>query len=521
MNILCRVAVALLSTLLAFPLPSSSQEQHQHAAPEKLGEVLFPISCAPAVQASFNHSAALLHSFAYSAAEKSFLEVARAGPKCAMAHWGAAISYYHQLWEPPISPADLQRGQLEIQKAKILGGGSPREQGFIDALELFYKDAPRVPHAARALAYQQAMSTVAHQNPDDRESQIFYALALLATASPTDRRRSNQKHAAEILEPLFKEYPQHPGAAHYLIHAYDNPELASRGLPAARAYAQIAPSAPHALHMPSHIFTLLGLWQDSILSNSAARVAAQRQGDIGEELHSMDYLMYAYLQAGRNNEAAQLLQELAAMPELSVGQFKNGYASTAMPVRYAIERRAWDEAAVIPPKLGSPPQVLAITYWCHAIGLARSGKPDAAVPELEKLNESLRAVREKNDDYWTAQVEIQIDEAKAWIAHARGQREESVSRLRAAAEKEGSLEKRPITPGPIVPAREQLGDLLLEQNQPGEALREFETSLVSAPGRRGGLSGAARAAELTGDSAKAEQFKKQVRPSPANTPRPD
>lgn len=513
MKTLCRLGV-LLSALTVFLPAASSQEQHQHGAPEKLGEVLFPISCAPAVQGSFNHSVALLHSFAYSAAEKSFLAVARADPKCAMAHWGVAISYYHQLWEPPIAPADLQRGQLEIQKAKTLGGGSPREQGFIDALALFYKDAPGVPHATRALAYQQAMSTVALQNPDDRESQIFYALALLGTASPTDRRRANQKHAAEILEPLFKRYPQHPGVAHYLIHAYDNPELAQRGLPAARAYALIAPSAPHALHMPSHIFTLLGLWQDSIVSNSAARAAAQRQGDVGEELHSMDYLMYAYLQAGRNKEAAQLLQELGAMPELSVGQFKNGYAATAMPVRYAIERRAWEEAAAIPPKLGSAPQVLAITYWCHAMGLARSGKPDAAALELEKLSQSLREVREKNDDYWAAQVEIQIDEAKAWIAQARGQREESVSLLRAAAEKEGALEKRPITPGPIVPAREQLGDLLLEQNQPGEALREFETSLVNAPGRRGSLSGAARAAELTGDAAKAEQFKKQLRAGP-------
>ena len=226
----------------------------------------------------------------------------------------------------------------------------------------------------------------------------------------------------------------------------------------------------------------------------------------------MDYLMYAYLQAGRNSEAAQLLQELGAMPELSVSQFKNGYAATAMPVRYAIERRAWDEAAAIPPKLGSPPQVLAITYWCHAMGLARSGKPDAAALELKKLSQSLREVRERNDDYWAAQVEIQIDETKAWIAHARGQREESVSLLRAAAEKEESLEKRPITPGPIIPAREQLGDLLLEQNQPGEALREFEASLANAPGRRGGLTGAARAAEMAGDSAQAEEFRNSSSP---------
>jgi tetratricopeptide (TPR) repeat protein len=508
MKSLCRLGV-LLSALAVF-LAASSQEQHQHGPPEKLGEVLFPISCAPAVQASFNHSVALLHSFAYSAAEKSFLEVAAADPKCAMAHWGVAISYYHQLWEPPISPADLLLGQLEIQKAKTLGGDSSREQSFIDALALFYKDTPTVPHATRALAYQQAMSAVALHNPNDRESLIFYALALLGTASPTDRSRANQKHAADILEPLFKKYPQHPGVAHYLIHAYDNPELAQRGLTAARAYAQIAPSAPHALHMPSHIFTLLGLWPDSILSNSAARAAAQRQGDVGEALHAMDYLIYAYLQAGRNSEAARLLQELGVMPDLQVSQFKVGYAATAMPARYALERRAWDEAAAIPPKLGSPPQVLAITYWCHATGLARSGKPDAAERELEKLSQSLREVRKKNDDYWAAQVEIQIDEAEAWIAQARGRREKSLSLLRAATEKEGSLEKRPITPGPIVPAREQLGDLLLEQNQPGEALREFETSLVNAPGRRGALSGAARAAEMAGDSAKAQEFRKRL-----------
>jgi tetratricopeptide (TPR) repeat protein len=519
MNPLCRIAAAVLAVMLVLSPASSSQEQHQHTVPEKLGEVFFPISCAPAVQAAFNHSVALLHSFGYSAAENGFLEIAAADPQCAMAHWGAAISYYHQLWEPPISPAELQRGQLEIQKAKSLGGGSPREQGFIDALGLFYAEAPRVPHAQRAQAYQQAMSTVALHNPNDRESQIFYALALLATASPTDHSRANQKQAADILEPLFKKYPQHPGVAHYLIHAYDNPELARRGLPAARAYAQIAPSAPHALHMPSHIFTLLGLWPDSILSNSAARAAAQRQGDVGDELHAMDYLMYAYLQAGRNSEAAHLLQELMAMPELSVSQFKNGYAAAAMPARYAIERRAWDEAAAIPPKLGSSPQVLAITYWSHAIGLARSGKSGAAAPELEKLNESLRALRETNDDYWAAQVEIQVDEVRAWIAHAKGQRTESVPLLRGAAEKEESLEKRPITPGPIVPAREQLGDLLLEQNQPGEALREFEASLTNAPGRRGALSGAARAAEMAGDSVQAAKFKQQLRDlAPTSSP---
>ena len=510
MNALCRAIIVFLSALTVFLAPTLCQEEHQHPVPEKLGEASFPVSCLPAVQQPFNQGVALLHSFAYSAAEKRFLDIVRDDPKCAMAHWGVAISYYHQLWEPPITSEDSHRGQLEITKAEALGGASPREQGFIDALALFYKDAPRVPYSTRALAYQKAMAAVAARNPNDRESQIFYALALLSTAPSTDRNHTNQKLAASILEPLFKQYPQHPGVAHYLIHAYDSPELAKRGLPAARAYAQIAPSAPHALHMPSHIFTQLGLWQDSILSNIAARAAAHQQKDIGEELHSMDFLMYAYLQAGRNGEASQLLQELQEMPDLPVSQFKIGYAATAMPARYAIERREWAEAAAIPSKAGSSPEVLAITYWCHAIGLARSGKPDAAAPELQKLNQSLKKLREKNDDYWAAQVEIQLEEAKAWIAHADGREDVSVSMLRAAAEKEESLEKRPVTPGPIIPAREQLADLLLELNQAPVALREFEASLANTPRRRGGLYGAARAAEMAGDSTKAGEFQKQL-----------
>lgn len=510
MNALCRNIIVLLCALTVSLAPVLCQEEHQHLVPEKLGEASFPVSCLPAVQKPFNQGVALLHSFAYSAAEKRFLEIARDDPKCAMARWGVAMSYYHQLWEPPVTPEDLRRGQLEISKAKTFGGPSPREQGFIEALAVFYEDAPRVSHSTRALAYQKAMAAVAARNPKDSESQIFYALALLSTASSTDHNHTNQKLAASILEPLFKRYPQHPGVAHYLIHAYDNPELAERGLPAASAYAQIAPSAPHALHMPSHIFTQLGLWQDSILSNTAARAAAHQQKDIGEELHAMDFLMYAYLQAGRNGEAAQLLEELRPITDLPVSQFKVGYAAAAMPVRYAIERREWAEAAEIPPKPGSSPEVEAITYWCRALGLARSGKPDAATSELAKLNESLLQVREKNDSYWAAQVEIQLEEAKAWIAHAKGQQDASVSMLRAAAEKEERMEKRPVTPGPIVPAREQLADLLLELNRAAMALPEFEASLANAPQRRGGLSGAARAAELAGDSTKADRFKKKL-----------
>lgn len=519
MNVYYRVVAVVLSAFVT-SLPSSPHaEQHRHPAPEKLGEVSFHISCSPDSRILFNRGVALLHSFAYSTAEKTFIEIVQFDPKCAMAHWGVAMSFYHQLWEPPITSADLRRGLAQIRKTETLGSTSPREQAFIDALLVFYRDAPTVPYGVRALAYQKAMRRLAARYPTDAESQIFYALALLATTSPADRNHTNQKRAAAILEPIYKQYPQHPGVAHYLIHAYDSPELARQGLPAARAYAQIAPSAPHALHMPSHIFTQLGMWDDSIRSNIAARAAAQMHGDIGEELHSMDYLMYAYLQEGRDAEALQLLRELRAMPDLPVGQFKVGYAAAAIPIRYAVERREWMQAGSIPLQLGAQPQVAAMTYWSHAVGLARGGRPDAAIPELQRLNQSLLEVRKENDDYWVAQVEIQMEEARAWIAHAQGQPDEAVSLLRDAAETEDSLAKRPVTPGPIIPAREQLGDLLLELKQASVALREFEASLSNAPRRRGSLSGAARAARMSGEIAKTDEFEKELRalnPSDAN-----
>jgi hypothetical protein len=516
MNCNFRDLAALLLGLIGLVSPTWCQGKTQHPTPEKLGEVSFPVSCLPAVQKPFNLAVALLHSFAYDAAEKHFHEIAEADPKCAMAHWGVAMSYYHQMWEPPIAEADLERGETEIQKAKLLGGGSARENEFIEAAASFYGDGAHTPHRARAMAYREAMGKLASHNPDEIECQVFYALALLSTASAADRSHADQKEAANILEPLFQQYPQHPGIAHYLIHAYDNREMACQGLPAARAYAQIAPSAPHALHMPSHIFTQLGLWQDSIQSNLAARHAAHQQGDIGEELHAMDYLMYAYLQAGRYEEASRLLRELRVMPELPMSQFKVGYAATAMPVRMAIERRQWAEAAKqadperFPVPEMSPPQVQAIVNWSHAVGAARFGKAGAAAPYIERLGQLLVQVRENNDDYWAAQVEIQIGETNAWVAHARGKQDDALALMRAAAEKEDGLEKRPITPGPIVPAREQLGDLLLELNQPGQALREFEAALEKAPRRRGGLSGALRAAKLSGEKSKAAQFQAEL-----------
>jgi tetratricopeptide (TPR) repeat protein len=473
-----------------------AQETHNHGVPEKLGKVSFPVSCKPAVQEQFDRGVALLHSFAYSAAEEAFKGVAEEDPQCAMAHWGMAMAYFRQLWEPAVLPATISTAQKEILRAQQIGSGSEGERRFINALALVYQDAATVPYRTRALDYEQAMGDLAAENKNDVEAQVFYALALLATASPADKTHANQKKAADVLEPLDRAYPQHPGIPHYLIHAYDNAELAPRGLVAARAYSQIAPSAPHALHMPSHIFTRLGLWDDSIASNLASRDAAHRQGDAGEELHAMDYLVYAYLQRGRDKEAAQVIQQLKNM-QLNGGDFKIGYASVAMPVRYAVERGQWADAAAIVAPAGAPPQVAAIAVWARGMGLARSGQAAAAGAEADRLRQLEEQLRASGNDYWATQVQILKREVMAWSGEADGKPEAAAAMMRAAADEEDAIEKLPVTPGPIVPAREQLGYLLLEQHHPAPALKEFNTALANAPGRRGAAQGAAQATELS------------------------
>ena len=361
----------ILIVLVLFASLTLAQQSHEHGAPEQLGTVSFPTSCSPAINAQFERGVALLHSFAYSTAESTFREVAEKDPRCAMAHWGIAMSYFHELWDPRIAPANFALGRQEIERAQQIGAGTSREREFIAALALLYASNEQAAYAANAQRYAQAMQTLAADNPTDVESQVFYALALLSTASPSDKTHANQKRAVAILEPLYRKYPQHPGLAHYMIHACDNAEMASQGLPAAEAYAKIAPSAPHALHMPSHIFTRLGMWDDSIASNIASQAAAAQHGDIGEQLHAMDYLVYAYLQSGREAEAAKVIGQLKTMPVANTSDYKVGYSATAMPVRYAVERRQWDEAASIVPPVGAPPQVLAIAIWARAIGLAR------------------------------------------------------------------------------------------------------------------------------------------------------
>jgi tetratricopeptide (TPR) repeat protein len=493
---LCRVSLTLL---LIVPL-SSAQETHDHGTPEKLGKVSFPTSCAPAVQQQFNRGVALLHSFAYSAAEKTFETIAQQDPHCAMAHWGAAMSYFRQLWEPQILPATTSLGQKHIQLAEKIGARTERERQFIQALALIYRDADTVPYNTRASNYEHAMSALAQSYSSDVEAQVFYALAILANESPTDKTHAKQKQALAILEPLDRAYPDHPGIPHYLIHACDNAELASTGLPAARAYSLIAPSAPHALHMPSHIFTQLGLWDDSIASNLASQAAAHHQGNTREELHAMDYLVYAYLQTGRDQQAYQVLRQLKDMPKPSAGDFAVSYAFTTMPVRYAVERHRWAEAAVIVPSDGAPPQVVAIAIWSRGLGLTHTGHASEAAVEIDKLSQLEAQLRATDNDYWATQVEILKREVMAWSTQANNKPEEAATLMRAAADQEDAIEKLPVTPGPIIPAREQLGYLLLEQNHPAAALKEFQTALINAPGRRAALQGASKASALSAQS---------------------
>jgi len=405
------------------------------------------------------------------------------------------MTYFHQLCEPPLAPQNIARGLAEIEQAKKLSS-SDRERGFIDALSLIYAKADSLPYHERLNRYVQAMRKLADRYRDDAECQISYALALIAAAPASDATHAKQKEAAAILEPLFKKYPRHPGIAHYLIHACDNPEMARQGFAAARAYSQIAPSAPHALHMPSHIYTLLGMWEESIASNLAAQKAAREQGDKGEEFHAMDYLVYAYLQLGRDTAAARVLDELRAMTGLGGSDFKVGYAASAMPARYAIERRQWSDAVQLIPVDGAPPHALSVTFWTRSVGLARGGKPAAARQEIEKLKSAHEKLHAAGDDYWATQVNVQMSEALAWVAQAEGKAEEALKLMRAAADEEDAIEKRPVTPGAIVPAREQLADLLVESNHPQEALQEFERTLTMTPQRRGALMGSAHAREM-------------------------
>jgi len=507
-----RLTVLVLGLVFGV-LPVLAQE-HDHPAPEKLGTVVFPTSCGVTAQEQFNRAVALLHSFAYSESEKAFRQVLATDPTCAMAHWGIAMTYFHQLWEPPVDETRYSKGAAELAQITSAARLSERESGFIDAVTAVYSNGDSQPLRKRMLTYEARMADVAKANPNDAETQTFYALALLSTAPPTDKTHANQKKAVALLEPIYAVNPQHPGIAHYLIHASDNAEMAQHGLQAALEYSKIAPSAPHALHMPSHIFTRLGMWNESVASNQAARAAARERGDVGEELHAMDYLTYAYLQLGRTEDAAKVVADLREMSGLQGKNFKVGYAATAMPVRLAIERGNWQDATALKSAEGTPPEVSAVAVWANAIGAARLGNAPDATVELSKLRESESKLRAAGTNYWADQVSIQSSEVEAWIAAAKGDSPSALKLMTKAADFEDSMEKLPLTPGPIVPAREQLGELLLQMKQPGDALRQFEAVLQQSPGRRNALLGAKTAAQLSKNQEKTDLYDAELRKLP-------
>jgi hypothetical protein len=502
--------VLFVGVCSAFGSPAFAQHEHPAGDPTKLGKVNFPLACDVSVQAQFTSAVAMLHSFWYEKASETFAAVAEKDPACGMAYWGIAMTYYHQIWSAP-GPADLKAGTAAMEKAKLVGAKTQRERDYIAAIETFYEDSDKIDHGTRAMAYERAMEQLQAHYPDDHEAAIFHALALLATAPPTDKTYVNQKKAGAILEPLFAEEPEHPGIAHYIIHAYDYPPLAERALDAARRYAKIAPDSPHALHMPSHIFTRLGLWQESIDSNLASAASAKKNNAPGNELHAKDYLIYAYLQGAQDREAKGAL-EAPPPGRADDPQYMNWlYAMGTSPARYAVERHQWAEAAALEVPLNTFPGgrwawTEANLHFARALGLSHAGKTEAARTEVQKLASLRDTLAGINDKYWADQVEIQRESAEAWTTLAEGKSEEALRQMRSAADHEDSTDKHNVTPGVILPARELLGDMLLEMKQPAEALVAFESTLRTAPNRFNSLSGAARAAKLAGNDEKAKTY---------------
>jgi hypothetical protein len=500
----------LLIVLLLWAAPGLVQGQA--AGTEQLGQVHFPVACSADVQQEFNRAVALLHSFAFDPSAHVFAAVVQKDPSCGMAHWGVAMTRLGNPFNWPPGPQAIQEGWAAVENAKTAGGKTPREQAYIGAIEVFYKDAEKIDHRTRALAYERAMEQLSRTYPDDREAVILYALALNATALPTDKTYANQLKAAEILEQMFGEQPNHPGVAHYLIHSYDYPPIAHRGLASARRYASIAPAAPHALHMPSHIFTRRGFWQESIDSNRASAASTKSHR---EKLHAMDYLGYAYLQLAQDQAAKRVLDDMNALDKINVEHFVSAYALAAIPSRYALERRQWAEAAALTlPRSDFPwnrfPQSEAVLVFARGLGVARSGEVEAANKDVARLQELRDALGAAKLGYWQEQVEIQHQVVSAWVALAQGERDEALQLMRAAAEREGATEKATVTPGPIIPARELLGEMFLALNEPRQALQAFEASMQVDPNRFWGLYGAARAAELAEDRAKARTYYTQL-----------
>ncbi|MGZ8467379.1 MAG: hypothetical protein ACXWXT_17685, partial [Candidatus Binatia bacterium] len=442
--------ISVTASLILFTSIVIAQEK----ATEKLGRVQFLVSCTAAAQKQFDQALGALHSFWYEEALRMFTAVTESDPGCAMGYWGIAMSIYYPLWVPPSQPT-LQKGMSAIEKAKSIGAKTDREGAYIAAIEAFYKDSDKLDHRTRTVAYEKALERIHLQYPNDSEAAIFYALALNATALPTDKTYANQLKAGEILEKVFSEQPDHPGVAHYIIHSYDNPALASRGIPAAQRYTKIAPSVPHVQHMPSHIFTRIGLWQESIQSNLGAVAAskayaakAHPEAAYYEHLHALDYLAYAYLQGAQDREAKNVLDELRAIKKVQPEAFQAAYAFAAIPARYTLERRRWSEAAaltVTPTTFpwSRFPWSEAVTHFARAMGSARSGNVANARKDIEKLESLQDALVKAKDSYWAKQVDIQRRVATAWYLRTERKNDEALQLMQSAADLEDSTDKHP------------------------------------------------------------------------------
>lgn len=495
------VAATAVLALHAAPALAANTAKH-------LGKVHLETSCAPAAQKLFNQGMLYQHSFWYRSSKQTFEDVLKADPNCAMAYWGVALSLLYNPHAPP-PPANLPLGLEAIQKAKALNAKTQRERDYIDALANMYIDYDKVDHRTRVQNYLKAQEQVAIRYPKDVEAQIAYAITLNVAASPNDKTYANQLKGAALLEPIFKRLPQHPGVAHYLIHLYDYPAIAEKGLNAARRYAKIAPAAPHAQHMPSHIFTRVGYWKESIAANAESARVAKLDGEQHDQAHGMDYLVYAYLQLAQDKKAKAVIDELNAI-DFKIDRFAGPYGVAASNARYVVERGDWKAAAQLEPRQTKYLYADAVTYFARALGKARSGDPVGAKSDVEKLSDLSAKLKDAKDSYWSEIVGIQQQVANAWVLHAEGKNDEALKAMGAAADAEDKTEKHPVTPGPLAPARELYGAMLLDRGMAQEALAAFEAVLAKEHNRLAAYVGAAKAAAKVGNDSKAKQYISKV-----------
>jgi tetratricopeptide (TPR) repeat protein len=511
------IAVATIGALLLFATAARSVDDHAHD--ETLGTVSLTTSCQPEANAEVKRGLAMLHHMMYDIAEEAFAAAVRSQPDCAMGLWGQAMSMVHPLWSDPPNATRFEQGRALVSTALQRGTKAPRERAYIQALHAYFEPGHGNKESINLRAFARGWAEVHKQYPNDPEATLFHALAQLATADPADKAFAQQRRAGEMIEAVFARYSDHPGAHHYLIHAYDYPPLASRALGVARDYGKIAPEVPHALHMPTHIFTRLGLWEDVIAWNTRSAAAALKRPVAGavslHYLHALDYLAYAHLQRGDDTSAAQVREKLDRLRTPVQTELASAYAFAAVPARLALERQHWREAAALPPRMPawypweSVPAVEAITQFARALGAARSGDAPGARTALRQL-ESLRDRASLTNEYWAKQVEIQRLAALAWVKQAEGERAAALDTMRQAAALEATTEKHPVTPGEVLPAQELLGDMLLEQGAHAQAQAAYEATLARSPNRFNSIFGAGRAAELRGDAQAAARFYQQL-----------